>query len=360
MPRTRTLVLAVTVGVALFASACGVTADTTAATVDGTDIPADDVNTLVADPVFNGGTPPANESALDGTMARSALMFLIERQAWLSEMDRWGLSVTDDERTTIGDGIDQQAEANGGGKLGARTRELLVDYNAARTALTERFAQLDPNSDDDLRRLYESSELQWRQVCLTVVQIPADQVTAAEAAIERGVGIQDLPDRIAGAEQVADPSQGCNPDVALAPELRADLSGAAVGATRGVVLTDDGAGGVAGYAYRLEGRRNVSFQDAREDLAAAAQRLVTAASQGQVQQGPEQWVQLVALGAQIDPRFGQRVVQSAGGFTVQPPPTPERPRGQRLADAAALAAAAAAAAPPADSTGSAGSSPSGS
>jgi hypothetical protein len=335
MRRSRSLLLAATAGLALFASACGVTADTTAATVAGTAIPVDDVTTLVSDPVFNGGAEQPNESSQDGTLARSALMFLIERQAWLSELDRWGLEISDADREQIGAQIDEQAAA-GGQALDGRSRELLVEYTAAQSVLTERFSSIDPERDDDLRRLYESSELQWRQVCLTVVQVPADQIAAAEDRLDDGLAVQDLAEVITGAEVVAEPSQGCFAQVGLAPELRADLEVATVGATRGVVLTDDGSGGVAAYAYRLEERRNLSFEEARGELAAAAE--------GLLQQGPAQWVQLAALGAEVNPRYGQEVVSTADGFTVQAPPRPQLPRGQRIADAVVAARAAAEAA----------------
>lgn len=342
MRRSRTLLLAATAGAALFASACGVTADTTAATVAGTAIPIDDVTTLVSDPVFNGGAEQPNESSQDGTLARSALMFLIERQAWLSELERWGLEISDADREQIGAQIDEQAAA-GGQELDGRSRELLVEYTAAQSVLTERFGAIDPDDDGDLRRLYESSELQWRQVCLTVVQVPPDRVAAAQARLDDGLPVQGLVDAVEGAQVVAEPSQGCFAQVGLAPELRADLEVAAVGATRGVVLTDDGSGGLTAYAYRLEARRNLSFADAREDLVAAAE--------GLVQQGPAQWVQLVGLGAEVNPRYGQEVVSSANGFTVQAPPRPQLPRGQRIADALVAAEAAAQAAAAQTATG---------
>lgn len=346
MRSLRSLLLAASAGVALFASACGVTADTTAATVDGRSISIDDVAELSADPVFNGGTPAPNESTLDGGVARGALMFLIERQAWIAEAERWGLDIADGERERFGTQIDQQMAQQGSGTLRDRTRELLIDYNVAGAAVAQRFAQLDPDDDDDLRLLYESSRLQWRQVCLTVVQVPASGIDVASDLIDRGQGLDDLVERIEGAEQVADPSQGCFAEVGLASELRTDLADAPVGVNRGVVLTQGGPGGVTAFAYRLERRQDVSFDDARGELAAAAA--------GMAQQGPQQFVQRNTLGAQIDPRFGQQVVTSANGFTIEPPPVPARPLGQRIADAVAAvqaAAAEAAAAAPAAPTG---------
>lgn len=334
MRSLRSLLLAASAGVALFASACGVTADTTAATIDGRSISTDDVAELSADPVFNGGTPAPNESTLDGGVARGALMFLIEREAWMAEAERWGLDIADGERERFGTQIDQQMAQQGTGTLRDRTRELLIDYNVAGAAVAQRFAQLDPDDDDDLRLLYESSQLQWRQVCLTVVQIPAGGIRTASELIDGGRGLDDLVERIEGAEQVADPSEGCFAEVGLAPELRSDLADAPVGVNRGVVLTRGGPGGVSAFAYRLEGRQVVGFEDARGELAEAAASLA--------QQGPEQFVQRNTLGAQIDPRFGQQVASGSNGFTIEPPPVPALPLGQRIADAAAAAEAAAA------------------
>jgi hypothetical protein len=332
--RTRTLLLAATAGAALLASACGVTADTTAATVAGRTVPIDDVTALAEDPSFAQGAQNPNESAQSGDVARSALMFLIEREVWMSELERWGLQLDEATRNDIADELDSQI-ASSGQRVGARYREALVDYQAARAVLTERFADLDPEDDADLRRLYEGSELQWRQVCLTVVQIPAEGVEAAEDRLDDGAAVTELPDLVDGAEVVADAQQGCFAEASLVPELRADLDGVAAGATRGVVLVDDGAGGVNGYAYRLEARRSLSFDDAREDLAAAAG--------GLAEQGPDQWVQLLTLSAEVNPRYGQGIARAGNGFVVQPPEQPALARGARLTEALAIAEAAAAA-----------------
>ena len=183
--------------------------------------------------MFNGGTPAPNESTLDGDVARGALMFLIEREAWIAEAERWGLDIDDGDRERFGTQIDQQMAQQGTGTLRPRTRELLIDYNVAGAAVAQRFAQLDPDDDDDLRLLYESSRLQWRQVCLTVVQVPASGIDTASELLAAGGGLDDLVDQIEGAEQVADPAQGCFGEVGLAPELRTDLADAPVGTTEG-------------------------------------------------------------------------------------------------------------------------------
>lgn len=344
MRRPRSLLLAATAGLALLASACGVIADTTAASVAGTDVPVDDVTALVQDPAFNQQGSTEDESTQSGEVARAALIFLIERQAWIAELERWGLSIDDEVRGQVSSELDTQI-ARSGLEVSDRYRSLLIDYQAAQTVLGERFAGLDPDSDEDLRRLYDGAELQWQQVCLTVVQLPAEQVGRAQDALDGDTTVDELPERIDGAQVVADPSQGCFAEAGLVPELRADLSRAAVGVSRGVVLAED-ANGVAAYAYRLEARRNLSFDDARADLAAAAQSLV--------QQGPAQWVQLLTLGATVDPRYGSDVISTASGFEISPPPRPVLPLADRLEQAVAAARAAASAATSAPTEASGG------
>lgn len=338
MRRTRLLLPAVTVGLALFASACGVTANTTAATVAGRDIPVDDVTELAADPAFN--PPPDtgnestqdNESTEDGTVARGVLLFLIQREAWLAELERWGLEITDADRQAAGEQLDQQLQGTETGRVEERSRELLLDYGAAQNLLTQRFSQLDPDSDDDLRRLYDGAPSRWRQVCLTVVRVPVDGIDAAERLVDDRVPVQDLTDRVEGAELVAQPSDGCFPELELLPELRRELVDARTGVTRGVVLTTSGGGGVDAFVFRLEERRVVSFDEARDGLAAEAQ--------GLAQQGPVSWVQAQTLLAEINPRYGQQVQIGATGFTIEPPTAPVVPRAQRIADAIAASQAA--------------------
>lgn len=332
MRRPRLLLPAVTVGLALLVSACGVTADTTAATVAGRDIPVDDVTALAADPAFNNGPGTGNESTQDGTVARGVLLFLIQRAAWLAELERWGLEITDADRQAAGEQLDQQLQGTGTGQIRERSRELLLDYGAAQNLLTQRFAQLGRAGDEDLRRLYDGAPTRWRQVCLTVVRVPIERVDAAESLVDDRVPVQDLADRLEGAEVVAQPADGCFPELELLPELRRELRDAPIGVTRGVVLATGSGGGAEAFVFRLEERRRVSFDEARQELVAAAQRLA--------QEGPVSWVQAQTLLAEINPRYGQQVQIGATGFTIEPPTAPVVPRAQRIADAIAAAQAA--------------------
>lgn len=331
MRRTRSLSLAVTAGLALIATACGVTADTTAATVEGRDIPVEDVSALVADPALSGQDVPQGESTEDGTTARNALMFLILREVVLAELERWDLQVTDADREAASAGLDAQFAEAGVGEPSKRSRELLVELGAAQTLLSQRLAELDPGDDADLRRLYEGSPAKWRQVCLTAVRVPAEGIDRAQALVERRVPVQDLPDRLEGAELIAQPSDGCFPELELFTELRSAVAGAPVGVTRGVVLTEDAAGGITGYVFRLEERRTLPFDEVREVLAGQVEQFATT--------GPASWIQAQTVLAEINPRYGQKVELSENGLTIEPPTAPVTQRSQRLADALAAATA---------------------
>lgn len=331
MRRTRSLFLAVTAGLALIATACGVTADTTAATVEGREVSVEDVSTLVSDPALSGETIQLGESTEDGTTARNALMFLILREVVLAEVERWDLQITDADREAASAGLDAQFAEAGVGEPTERSRELLVELGAAQTLLSQRLAELDPANEQDLRRLYEGSPAKWRQVCLTAVRVPAEGIDRAQGLVDRRVPVQDLPDRLEGAELIAQPSDGCFPELELFAELRRAVAGAPVGVTRGVVLVDDATGGVTGYVFRLEERRTLPFEEVREVLAGQVEQFASA--------GPASWIQAQTVLAEINPRYGQKVELSENGLTIEPPTAPVTQRSQRIADALAAAAA---------------------
>ena len=327
MRRTRLLALLAAAALAGSTTACGVTADTTAASISGRDIPVDDVTALVEDSAFNPAADLADESTQPGDDARAALRFLLEREAALAEVERWGLDL-ESERAGVASQIEEQIRA-GNQAVSDRYRDLFIDYQTAQVVLGNRFAQLDPDSDEDLRRLYDGSTEQWEQACLTVAQIPADGVDRARDALDEGATVDQMPELVQGAELVARPSEGCFAEIGLIAELRRDLAGATPGVTRDPVFADVGIGGVTTYIYRLDERRTLSFEEARADLAAAATSLA--------QQGPGQWLQLQLLTATIDPRYGLDVVRSANGLVVAPPPRPLLPLEQRIAVAAEAA-----------------------
>lgn len=331
MARLRLLLPTAVAAAALLVTSCGVTADTTAATVAGDAIPIDDVTMLVESPAFNGGTVASNESTQDGELARSALQFLIMRQVWVSEAERWGLEIDDNLKAQVGEQLDQQTAQSGQEPLEGRLRELAIDYGTAQQLVVERVGAIDPADDADLRRMYDSTRLTWRRVCLTVVEIPMDVVEDAQSEIEDGATVDDLADRAEGAELVADASGRCYTEAELIPELREDVARARTGVTRGVVLVGDDASGRVGYAYRIESRKVVPFAEAREEL----RQLVASFAQ----QGASAWGVRLALSADVNPRYGSGVARGSSGFVVLPPERPEPPRSELIDRALAAVAA---------------------
>ncbi len=322
MARFRLLLPAVAASAALFVTSCGVTANTTAATVGGEDIPIDDVTTLVESPAFNGGAASDNESTQQGDVARAALQFLIMRQVWVSEAERWDLQIDDDLKAQVGEQLDQQTAQSGQEPLEGRLRELAIDYGVAQQLVIERVAAVDASNEADLRRMYDSTRLSWRQVCLTVVEIPVEAVERAQDALEDGATVDDLTEDVEGVEKVADPTGGCYTEAELIPELRDDMAGARTRVSRGVVLVGDDSSGRVGYAYRIESRKVVPFSEAREELA----ELVASFAE----QGAATWGIRLALSADVNQRYGSGVARGSNGFVVLPPERPELPRSQVL------------------------------
>lgn len=322
MARFRLLLPAAVVAAALLVTSCGVTADTTAASVVGDDIPIDDVTALVESPAFAGSTEGTNESTQPGDLARAALQFLIMRQVWVSEAERWDLQIDDSLKSQVGEQLDAQTAQSGQEPLEGRVRELAIEYGTAQQLVVERIAAVDPSNDADLRRMYDSSRLSWRRVCLTVVEIPVDAVERAEDALEDGATVDDLEERVSGAEQVADPSGGCYTEAELIPELREHMAGARTGVSRGVVLVGDDSSGRVAYAYRIESRSRVPFSDAREELS----ELIASFAE----QGAEAWGIRLALTAEVNQRYGSGVARGSNGFVVLPPEKPELPRSDVL------------------------------
>ncbi len=339
MRRTRLLLLSVTVGLALLgSSACGVAANTTAATVSGLDVQVDDVDTLAADEMFTGApAEPGNESTLDGDVARSVLAFEIERVAWLAEVQRWGLEITGADRSAAEQQLDAQAGQSGGGTFAGKTRTLLVEYLAAQSVLTQRFSTLDPSNRADLQQLYDGSDSSWDRACLVVVRVPVDQDDTAEQLLDDGVGIEQLPDRLDGATVVADPSQSCISQSQLPAELREAVAATSVGRTSRVIFVDDGAGGLSAFVLRLDERQRIGLDEAVPELTGIIQTLV--------EQGPRSWIQLQTSEAEINPRYGSDVsVGGQGELAIVAPPAPQLPRAQLITESIAAAEAAATAA----------------
>ena len=186
----RSLALVGVLGVA--ATACGVTADTTAATVGDRSISIDDVDAVVEEQAIVGpAAAEVDESRQPGDQARTALMYEIQRVAWIEEAERWGAEPTADHVAQA----EQQLEAQlSGVQLSDEIRKGAIESAAAQNALLERFAEIDPTDETDLRLVYEGAPSRWRSWCLTVVGTSADQADRVESLLDDGVALEQVAD----------------------------------------------------------------------------------------------------------------------------------------------------------------------
>jgi len=317
MHRTRSLALAaLTVVATMVVSSCGVLADDSAGSVLGRTVTIESVDQLSRDEGFVGSQDSGVEDgSVPGDLFRSVLAFELQRTAWIAEADRWGLEITPEMTDAASQQVEAQLSATGATYERA-TRTKLEEYVAAQTALETRFSQLDPNNDGDLRLLYEGVPSYWERTCVAVVQIDPSQEAEVDRALAEGATIEELPEVVEGATQVADPSQ-CIPGAQLPDELREAFDAARRGTNEGPVAVGDAASG-ATYVFRVDGRTSVAFADAREELAQIAQ--------GLAQQGAQAWIGLILEEAEVDPRFGTGVSSSNGQPTVDAPPMPLTPQ----------------------------------
>lgn len=336
MRRVRLPLIAVLLPLALVAaSGCGVTADTSAATVAGETVSADTVNELARDTDLlsalsiscSAESQPAerqSDSVVSGCAARGALSFEIERTAWIAEAERFGVPIDAAARK------DAQSQLESDTVISAMqpaTRKLIVDYVAAQSKLTERFATLDDSSDADLRLLYDGIPNYWDRVCFSGLSVSADGADDVTAALGDGTSLEDVPAKVEAAEQIADSSSDCIPESSFPTELRTALDATPTGeVTSGVaVAASDGTSTV--YFLRIDRHEHLSFDQAKSELVPLVAQLVPSqnASQGQ-SGGPSAWIQLVVQNAEITPRYGSGMsADSSGRLTVDPPPVPILP-----------------------------------
>ena len=304
------------------ASGCGVTADDAAATVGGATVSTATVDDMAGDAAFvgavlQGAAPATDDGVLPGETARNTLSFEIQRTALLQEVDRWGLQVTDGDRSDARSRIDEQVPG-----LTKKNLDRLVEYVVATSVLEQRLGEVDADSDADLRLLYDGTPSLWDQVCLTAVQIPSTKAAerAARAALDSGTSLADLADKVDDAQLAAEPSQGCIARTQLPPAIRTDAEAAATKELRGPIVVEGAQGNVA-YFYRVESTKQLSFAQAREDLASLAGALQQRAQQ---QAAAQLWLSLILQqGVTINPRYGSDlVVGSQGQLEITPPEAP--------------------------------------
>lgn len=323
----------------LVTGACGVTADTTAASVLGRTISIDDVNEIAEDEalvefLFGPTAVTENESTQSGVAARGVLLLELQRTVWQAELERWGVEVPDGFRDQAAASLDGElasldaAQPRPDGEprsLSQANRNLLVDFLVTRQAVAERVAALDVENPSDLRMLYDGADAQWDQVCLTTVNFSVDRLEQAQDALAGGATVDDLPSELELDEQTGSVEQACRPVAGLPSQLRAAVEAATPGRTSDAVVIDGGASGTAVAVFRVEERRQLSYEEA---LGSGA--LLELA--GQLARNPAIWFWYQLADAEINPRYGQRVgINLAGQVIIEAPEAPVLPRSELFA-----------------------------
>lgn len=346
----RSLVTLTAVVVGLAASACGVTANTTAATVGDQTISIDQLNAVIGDPAIVGPNDGgASESRQPGGLARAALMYEIQRVAWVEEAERWGVEVTDADRADAEAQLDAQL-AQARVELTGATRQGAIDSTAAQNALLARFAEIDPTDESDLRLVHDGAPSRWRSWCLTVVAVVPEDSERVERLLDDGVALEAVPDRVEGAEVIAT-SEQCYLGSELPVDLEAAVRATTVGERSAPVATTL-TGGQALLYFDVERATDPTFDQAREDVITVAAGLRDAveqlgvlsglgvdATEEEIQMAQQMqemavtalrgWVEDRMRSAEVNPRYGSGIVarsaQLGGGLEVAPPPVPLQP-----------------------------------
>ena len=103
--------------------------------------------------------------------------------------------------------------------------------------------------------------------------------------------------------------------------LAGPLNDAEVGDTTGAIVLEGQQGAVV-YVLHVEARRTFGLDDARPEL---TQILGAFSSGSGVQQVLGTWTTLLALNAEVNPRYGSSVEVGRAGIQVVPPPVPALP-----------------------------------
>lgn len=311
--RSRRALLVLISAVAVAAVSCGVVADTTAATVSGRAVSVADVDRLAADPAFLSllsGQPSAaepQESRVDGSAARSALQFELERNAYVALAEDLDLTadaaVTQEAQTWVSQ---QEAQLQGAGALDPANRELLMSYIESQLLVFDYVRSADARDRSIVQRFYDRLSGRWDQRCITVLGADVAQADVVSELRRGGAGVEEIKEAVEGSEIVVDATEGCVARVDLPSALVSAINRVRTGGTSEAVELDG-----AVYVVRVEGTRQVPLDEAAVEIA----ELLQAAAQS----GPQALVMSELASATVNPRYGQGVLPTG---VVIAPPTP--------------------------------------
>jgi len=319
MRRVRSSLIAAVLTVAVVAAAgCGVTADTTAATIGDETVSVDTVDDLARDVPFDQGTggAQASESVLPGQAARSALSLALQGAASLEAARLLGLEVDDAARSAGEAEFESQiAQAQTQGQsvpeFGSAAREVYIDLFTGLLLISEHLRSADESA---LRTVYDSAPSLWERSCYTALLVGEADQAATEALLDGGATEDEVLEQVESAELALQGEDGCFPSGRLNPEFAASAADAPTGEFgEPIVTTVSATGGPVAAFFRLDDSTRLSFEDADDVLS-------------EVVGNPTVWIAALVSDAEVNPRYGSGVeVDGNGQAAVLPPPTPVVP-----------------------------------
>lgn len=317
--RRRFSLAALVIGCVLLTS-CGVAANSTAASVEGHDISIERVLKYIRNEqaASNLGLPLAGvtDDSAPGEVVQSVVGLEIQRNALISALDRWGLSISDDDRVTARQQYEQSGQDFGDDEL----NDGFVEYYAAFNLLAEKFMSLDPTNESDMRTLYDGMLPEWDQICVTVLGSEEFEIDAITAAADSGESLVEIADAHEGSQSVVlilDSADECLPSYAFPPDLREAFTTTAPGEI-GHVISSEMMGTIV-YFYEVDEFKSVSFDEALPQLTGLVEEWSTGPEAAM--NGVNRWAGYLAVNAEVNPQFGSGVSYGQT-ITVMPPPRP--------------------------------------
>lgn len=258
---------------ALVSSSCGVIADDVAASYGGTEFSTQLVDSLASDarlaPLI-GLDPVEGGGAIEGTVARAVLDFLLQGQAIVDQAERQGITVKEDGDLLqqVLDGGEQPVDAD---DLSEEVRTVLARFVSANQALSQTGLEPDPPTEDDLRYVYDELDdgAQWERICLTLVSAPTESVGDVRDSLAGGTALAEIPGEVEGAQLEVDAEAACVPtsSVDLLPtELSEGILAASPGEVDGPVQVALPDGTELAAWFEVDSTSTLSFTEARAEL----------------------------------------------------------------------------------------------
>ena len=331
--------LASTLAVVALTTACGVAEDTTAATVDGTDISMSAVaslakTTYIADRSDRAGAGlvSSSDTSVGSSKLRTALGLLVQVHALEGQVKARKGSITAEDRQNAESQVtqtEQQAAQQGGSSsLEPAIRKLFVRYFAAETALVRMQGGAEPAAPTqaEVEQYFEAHADEFGVLtCVDGFAVLAASTPAAQAAIDRGDGIATI---LADAAIQAQPLSQDGKEVCVGAgqvtekNLAALIENGPVG-TWSSVSIEDPSNGTLTVFIRPNSREQATATTPAvvEQITSQLQQEAATARNSEITKSLQ--AALKAADVEIDPRYG--TWDPKGGIVAAP--TAPRPAG---------------------------------